>query len=239
MSQVDCVNFLAFIQIAVAFDFGLLCLHGSHLFKDLHRDFLVGFRSNTAGTADSANAILTELKYKQGINIKVRKELLRRWVNRLTYLTDTQQANWSKYVYVGLCGGLYALLALLLIGMSGSAHDPMLRDFLLVSGEVFFVYEFIIVYQIGKIRTNRISIVTLIKKSIFLIAVLALVWIFTFNGWYFKYFSNFHIPFIVLLFAIVYFPVFVYVWKMWDLKREIAKAKMECEKAVGKASDAP
>ncbi|MDE6310857.1 MAG: hypothetical protein K2L96_03470 [Muribaculaceae bacterium] len=232
MTLMDCVNLLAFIQIAVAFDFGLLYLHNSHLLKSLHGDFIYGHRNRVEPTTCCACDILKDLKYKHGFSVKIRRGSLKRWVDRLTFLTDVQQANWSKYVYLGLCGGLYSLLSLVLIGVTGSSYDPEIRNFLLVSGEVFLVYEFFIVYQIGKVRTNGISVIPLVKKAILLIVIMGIVGVFVYNGWYFKFFSSFRKTYIVLLFSIVYFPIFVYLWKMWELNRNIAKAKKECERWI-------
>ena len=232
MTLTDCVNLLAFIQIAVAFDFGLLYLHNSHLLKDLHRDFIDGHRNRVESTACCACDLIDDLKYKAGYREKIRRSSLRKWVDRLKFLTDVQQANWSKYVYLGLCGGLYSLLSLVLIGVTGSSYDRMVRNFLLVSGEVFLVYEFFIVYQIGKVRANGVSIIPLVKKSILLIVIMGFVGVFAYNGWYFKFFSSFRKTYIVLLFSIVYFPIFVYLWKMWELNRNITKAKKECERWI-------
>lgn len=237
MSQVDCVNLLAFIQIAVAFDFGLLCLTDTHIFKNLHVDLLNELGNKVRPTRESLENKIEQLKSSNNqYQRKMQKPELEAKLRKLMYLVDSQQANWGKYGVLGLIAGIYGMLALLIIGLKGSSIDVFFRDFLLISAQLLLIWEGIALYQIGKIQSSQIPKMVMMKKLIEIMGIIILAGIMTAFDWSFRIFSNFQLPFIILTIVIVYLPVFVYLWKVFRQKRMIDKAEKDCKEALSKNS---
>lgn len=233
MSQIDCVNLLAFIQIAVAFDFGLLCLKDSHVFRELHVDLLNEMGNKVRPTQESIERKIEEIdnnknKYQQ----KTLKPYLKRMLARLRYLVDSQQANWGKYSVIGLSAGIYAMLALLIVGLKGSSIDSFLKDFLLISAQFLLIWELVALHQIGKIQSSQIPKMVIMKKFIVIVGIIIIAGGLSTLDWSFRIFPNFQLPFILLTIIIVYLPLFVYIWKVFRQKWMINSVEKECKKAL-------
>ncbi|MDE7347614.1 MAG: hypothetical protein K2N48_12860 [Muribaculaceae bacterium] len=237
MSQVDCVNLLAFIQIAVAFDFGLLCLKDTHIFKDLHVDLLNELGDKVRPTRESLENKIEQLK--NGSNQyqrKTQKPELEAKLRKLMYLVDSQQANWGKYGVIGLSAGIYGMLVLLIIGLKGSSMDSFFRDFLLIFAQSLLIWEGIALYQIDRIQSSQIPKMVMMKKLIVILGIIIFAGVMTAFDWSFRIFPNFQLPFIILTIVIVYLPVFVYLWKVFRQKRMIDEAEEDCREALRKNS---
>lgn len=235
MSQIDCVNLLAFIQIAVAFDFGLLCLKDTHIFKDIHVDLLNELGDKVRPTREELEEKIEQLKSgRNKYQNKTQKPELEARLRKLMYLVDSQQANWGKYGVIGLSAGIYGMVALLIIGLKGSSLDAFFRDFLLISAQLLLIWEGIALYQIGKIQSIQIPKMVMMKKLIVIIGIIILAGILTAFDWNFRIFPNFQLPFILLTIVIVYLPVFVYLWKVFRQKRMIDEAEKDCKEVLRK-----
>ena len=156
MSQIDCVNLLAFIQIAVAFDFGLLCLKDTHIFKDIHVDLLNELGDKVRPTREELEEKIEQLKRgRNKYQNKTQKPELEARLRKLMYLVDSQQANWGKYGVIGLGAGIYGMLTLLIVGLKGSSMDAFFRNFLLIFALLLLIWEGVSLYQIGKIQSSQ------------------------------------------------------------------------------------
>ena len=238
MSQVDCVNLLAFIQIAVAFDFGLLCLGDTHIFKELHVDLLNEMGNKVSPTIERIENKIAEIdSNKNKFKKKTQKPYLKALLSKLLYLVDSQQANWSKYGFIGLIAGIYGILALLVIGLKGSSMDAFFKDFLLISSQLLLIWEVFCLYQISRIQASQIPKMVMMKKLVIIIGLIILAGAFSFFDCCFRIYPNFQLPFIILTIIIVYLPVFVYVWKVFRQKWKIDKAEKACEKILNQISE--
>lgn len=236
MSQVDCVNLLAFIQIAVAFDFGLLCLKDSHIFRELHSDLISEMGNKVYPTQKSLERKIEEIKNgKNKFSKKNHQPYLERNLAMLRSLVDSQQANWGKYTILGLCAGIYGLIALLVIGMSGSSIDSFFNDFLLISAQLLLFWEFIALIRIGKNSTTNLSKMTILKKLVTILALVVLAAVAAIMDWSLRIFPNFQLPFILLTICVVYLPFFVFAFKVGCQKRKIDKAEKDCLEALRKS----
>ncbi len=233
MSQVDCVNLLAFIQIAVAFDFGLLCLGDTHMFKALHSDLIEEMGNKVKPTREEIEKRINEIKNGRNQYQKVtQKPYLEEKLARLRFLVDSQQANWGKYGIIGLIAGIYGILSLLVIGLKGSSIDYFFKDLLLISGQLLFVWEVVVLYQISKIQSSQIPRMVMMKKLIIIFAIIILAGVCAILDLSFRIYPNFQLPFIIQTIIIVYMPVFVYLWKVFHQKRMIEEAEESCKEAL-------
>lgn len=235
MSQIDCVNLLAFIQIAVAFDFGLLCLKDTHIFKDIHVDLLNELGDKVRPTREELEEKIEQLKRgRNKYQNKTQKPELEARLRKLMYLVDSQQANWGKYGVIGLGAGIYGMLTLLIIGLKGSSMDAFFRNFLLIFALLLLIWEGVSLYQIGKIQSSQIPKIVMMKKLIVILGIIIIAGVLSFFDWIFWILPNFQVPFIILTIIIVYLPVFVYLCKVYCQKRKIDAAERECKEALRK-----
>lgn len=228
-----CANLLAFIQIAVVFDFGLLYLNDTHILTQMFSSFRKEMRQRVGGCMDECDEISRKLK-KRAANIKfnICAEKIRASRNKLDALVDpTGNIPWGKYAALGLYAGTYGLLCLIIVGAlgGGGGTDCFKQDFLIVSAQVIFIMEIITLCQMHSMEKSNPSIVKMLKKTKDLIVILVVVGIIAFFDCTIHLFPDFETPFFWSTILIVYFPFIVILARVWWAYRQIHNVVKECE----------
>lgn len=107
----------------------------------------------------------------------------------------------------------------LLIGVENCRIEDYIHNFLLISGEIILVYQVINLLQLYRISNNKISIVKVISKLLWLCCILIVSAVMAWVGCYWKFFPSFNLPFVLMTSVIVYFPFLVYGFRVlivWD-----------------------
>ena len=226
----DFINLLAFIQIAVAFDFGLIYLSESHILNNIIISFLSEIKESYEPKLKTARLISERTYRHKELRIRKKRAELIDVVNNIDFILNPENIRWDKYAYTGIFSGVYGLLALLCIGLKGCRYDSHIIDFLLISGEVILLYQFITLIQLSNVKNKSISYVKVLYKMIWLFAVLALSAIMVLLGFYLKFFSGFNAPLVIMVTGIVYFPVIVYATRILIVWCKIKVKISQCEK---------
>ncbi|MDE6770401.1 MAG: hypothetical protein K2J78_11825 [Muribaculaceae bacterium] len=236
----DCINLLAFIQIAVAFDFGLVYLSNTHIFTNILDSLLEEMKVSCARLIKKAHTVCEQDRGYKGLAVRAKRAELIEVINNLEFLLDPQNVRWDKYAYTGIYSGVYGLLCLLLIGLKECRIDEFIHNFLLISGEIILIYQFINLIQLSRISNKKISVVKILYKGVWLCGILGLSVIIALTGFYWKIFQSFNLPFVLITICIVYFPFFVYAYrilKVWyTIKSKISKCEAllkELENCIG------
>lgn len=234
------VNLLAFIQIAVAFDFGLVYLSNSHIFTNILNSFLAEMEKAARPTLGEAQDLYNRTDHHRQLKVRAKRAELADVINNLKYLLDPANIRWDKYAYTGIYSGVYGLLCLLLIGLKDCRIDSFIQNFLLISGEVILFFQFLNLIQLSGISNRQISVIKVMRKMLWLGIILVVCALMVVTGIYSRILQSFNLPFVLLTISIVYFPFLVYgyrIFKVWcTIKRKTSKCASlvtQLEEAVG------
>lgn len=222
-------NLLAFFQIAVAFDFGLLFISGTHIFSTIHTSLLQEMNDKCESVVLEAEGICEKtLNTTEECVIRERVNMVELLDKLYSHLTP-RYAIWNKYSYLGLFSGIYGLLCLFVIGIFGCKYQNELSAFLLISGEITILFQIRSLIQLRKSSDKPLSTLgvgsRLFALIIFYIFSLAMAW----SGIYFKFFSDFETPFLTLSILIVYMPILVYVGRIFIYWLKYVRITYACE----------
>lgn len=230
----DSVNLLAFIQIAVAFDFGLVYLSNTHIFTSILNSFLTELSDRNRAVIKEADNLCEANKHSHDIGIRKNRSILVEDANSLKYLLNSGNVRWEKYAYTGIYSGVYGLICLFLIGLSHCEFDEGIRNFLLISGEFILAFQFLNTVQLSRIAETKISIVKIIERLWWLLGILTLSFLMVCYDVYFHFWKGFDFPFVVLTTIIVYFPIWVYLWRLLRIRYKVMLISHRCRDTINK-----
>ena len=231
----NCANLLAFIQVAVAFDFGLVFFKDSNTMKYIHSSFMEELRAKYKGIIQKATKLIeTEIP---GINDRQREHraILEDALKVLKTKTDSKQGNWGKYAYLGLFGGIYGLVCLLGIGMFdlfGDEFNSILQAFLLMSAEAILLIDAVAVFGLHFMENKDASMTKILGKTAWLIPILIVTFICSWNNWTIGFFDTFELPFLWFMVIIIAFPIVVFTVKIILAVCSIRTAARKCKEAA-------
>ena len=198
MSGIECINLLAFIQIIIAFDFGLYYLDNKHVLTEIYRKYQKDLKLSVREVLSRANDIRTESLKSEDNECILNSAYLEKAYHRLKYLTDENQLDLEGCGFIGLYAGLYGFLCLFCIGMFGSQHEALVKTYILVTSQIVLAIELFIsgynLYQedCRKYSRNLWSNIRFIFFiTLFVVAIVSF-------DWTYKFFSEFEFPFVVI-----------------------------------------
>lgn len=231
----NCANLLAFIQVAIAFDFGLVILRESHIMKDIHTSYMKEMGKKYENITQTATKLLNQRIENITDRQREHRAALDEALKILKVKTDKNQGNWGKYAYLGLFGGIYGLICLLGIGMFdvvSESFNRTLRSFLLISAEWILAMGVLSVCQIHFMESKNASVTKILKKTVFLFFCLLVIFVFSYYDWSFGVFESFEIPFLWFTILIVSLPILVFAVKISWVTYSIKKAANACQEAI-------
>lgn len=230
----NCANLLAFIQVAIAFDLGLVYLNNSHILKGIHKSMLGDLKYNHRIGIERAERLIKQTDGLKNKDIRMLRLGVTEALSLMKTKLDPDSGKWGKYAYLGLFGGIYGLICLLVIGMFNMfdpSYDKVLRTFLLFTAELILAMEVLSIIQISAIEKGRTSTYKVAKKMAYLIVLLAGTYICAEYDLGYGYFVSFEKPFIWFTVIIVYLPVFVYAFMMAVCQFQIWMVSKKCNHA--------
>lgn len=144
MSEIECVNLLAFIQFTIAFDFGLYYLDDKHALTKIYRKYQMDLRASVQAILQRADETIKESLKSEDEECILKSAYLDKAYRRLKYLTDENQLNLEGCGFIGLYAGLYGFLCLFCIGIFGCQHDTIIKTYILVSSQIILFLELLI-----------------------------------------------------------------------------------------------
>lgn len=234
------INILPFIQIAIAFDFGLVYISGDHVMSVINKQVRNELYNKYAGTIREAEAVQKKYENIHNHRVNVSRARLKNELNSLLVSINPDSAGWGKYAHLGASAGLFGLLTLFVIALTSGNHDGLLHDFLLISAEFTLCYQLITLIQMYKIKGGKISYIKgLVKVFQYLILIL-IAFLLAAVGLNVEFWTNFNRTFVIASIIIVYLPLLVYMVNICIAIRQIGKINDKCKNAIsdffGKAS---
>ena len=231
----NCANLLAFIQVAVAFNFGLVFFKDSNVMKDIHVSFMTEMSVKHRKVLKEATDLLEKDIEGETENQRDYRYDLEDALNGLLMKTNPNQGNWGKYAYLGLFGGIYGLICLLAIGMFdlfSETFTGILQTFLLISAEVILAIGILSICQLHFMEEKSTSTTKILKKTAVIMLILAVVFGFSCLDWTYGFFDSFELPFLWFTVIIVTLPILVFAVKIILVAYGIKQASKKCQEAA-------
>ena len=228
MSEIECVNLLAFIQFTIAFDFGLYYLDDKHALTKIYRKYQMDLRASVQAILQRADETIKESLKSEDEECILKSAYLDKAYRRLKYLTDGNQLNLEGCGFIGLYAGLYGFLCLFCIGIFGCQHDTIIKTYILVSSQIILFLELLIsVYNFTQGDCKKYSRNTWANIKLIIFIILFAGGISTFDLAY-RCFPEFELPFIVISLIVLLFPLLLFVGYI-IISRIVVKAlKRKC-----------
>lgn len=113
MSEIECVNLLAFIQFTIAFDFGLYYLDDKHALTKIYRKYQMDLRASVQAILKRADETIKESLKSEDEECILKSAYLDKAYRRLKYLTDENQLNGRVWLYRSICGIVWIFMFVL------------------------------------------------------------------------------------------------------------------------------
>lgn len=174
MNDMSLVNLLAFVQVAVVFNFGLFFLRRRNTFSDVKMEFLDYLNAYKEGYSQRAKNIIEEQNENDSYATILEKENVNTYYNRIEYLTKEEDQDYLVLPCVGLFSGVYSLLFLLIVGLEGWMFEDKTYNMLLLMAQVVL---FMNLYSCFKLRKdgNEMMVRRQIIKHVALFFILGLL----------------------------------------------------------------
>lgn len=230
MEGLDCVNLLAFVQIAVAFNFGLFYLKENNSLTILHKNYQKDLMTLAQDTINSADQTLIDAKSCKDRECRTSCARLEECVKKLKYMTD-KGTKWDEYAFLGLYAGVYGLFCLFFIGWAGCQHEPFAQRYLLIIAQFCIFFEILLWIRICVEEDNHITSVSAYRDILILTMIISVGAIFAFFDWTFKVFPEFETPFVISL-IVVYFPIFAFIANALYERCRVKWLNRRCKKKI-------
>lgn len=207
MSGIECINLLAFIQLLVTADITLFFLDENGYLAKLYKKFIEELDKKASGTLKEASRsehqALRGLVSPEGRKIIAK---MRRYVDRIKFLTG-RTPDYDGWSMLGLYGGIYGVVCLILIGLTHSSLDFYQKEFILVFAQIVLLLQFIIILRLIALKSqyqrNIVRIIMLVTGTIFATALIV------FFDTKFDFFHTFENPFVIFSVLILFMPYIV------------------------------
>lgn len=234
MSEIECVNLLAFIQFTIAFDFGLYYLDDKHALTKIYRKYQMDLRASVQAILQRADETIKESLKSEDEECILKSAYLDKAYRRLKYLTDGNQLNLEGCGFIGLYAGLYGFLCLFCIGIFGCQHDTIIKTYILVSSQIILFLELLIsVYNFTQGDCKKYSRNTWANIKLIIFIILFAGGISTFDLAY-KCFPEVELPFIVISLIVLLFPLLLFVGYIIISRIVVKAVKRKCKRRIQK-----
>lgn len=234
MSEIECVNLLAFIQFTIAFDFGLYYLDEKHALTIMYRKYQMDLRASVQAILQRADETIKESLKSEDEECIFKSAYLDKAYRRLKYLTDENQLNLEGCAFIGLYAGLYGFLCLFCIGILGCQHDTIIKTYILVSSQIILSLELLIsVYNFTQGDCKKYSRNTWANIKLIIFIILFAGGISTFDLTY-KCFPEFELPFIVISLIVLLFPLLLFVGYIIISRIVVKVQEIKCKHHIQK-----
>lgn len=208
MKNLAVVNFLAIIQIFVAFDFGLFFLDERHSLTKVYRNYKRNLKAAHRRFQRSATAYLWhgEKFVKEGRRTSVEyREILgkvKKYLSKFNDHVSEGKINFKEWAFLGLYSGVYGLICLFFLCFSKCERSFFAESVILVCAELTLIAEAIIILKLifgerdGGLRNARRN-VTIIVLGLML-ALILVYFDLTLNV-----FDSFEVPFLFSMLIVI------------------------------------
>ncbi|GFI35599.1 hypothetical protein IMSAGC014_02120 [Bacteroidaceae bacterium] len=227
MSEIDCVNLLAFIQFIVAFDFGLYYFDDKHTLAKIYRKYQSDLRSSTQAILTLADDKIKATLNSDNEECMLKGAYLDKTYRRLKYLTDEGRLL-EGCGFIGLYAGLYGFLCLFCIGIFKSQYDAPAKAYILVISQIILAVELLIaIYNFIQEDCSKYSRNIWSNIRLIICIILFAAGLLYFDCTY-KFFSEFELPFTVISLLVLLFPFILFVGHIVVTRIVVNILKLRC-----------
>lgn len=137
----DLVNLLAFVQVAVVFNFGLFFLKRQNTYSDVKEEFLRYLNAFKDGYSQNAKNIIDTPVENDSTELAIEREYVKTYYDRLRFLTLDEDKDYLMLPCMGLFSGFYSLLFLFIVGIEGWTYEEKSINLLLVMSQLVLVMD--------------------------------------------------------------------------------------------------
>lgn len=148
MGGLSLVNLLAFVQVAVVFNFGLFFLRRQNTYSDVKKEFLNYLKAYKDGYSENAKNAIENRIENESSEISIEREYVNKYYGRLEFLTKEEDHDYLVLPCVGLFSGIYSLLFLLIIGIDGWYYEDKTYNMLLLISQIVLIMNFVSYFKL-------------------------------------------------------------------------------------------
>lgn len=137
----DLVNLLAFVQVAVVFNFGLFFLKRQNTYSDVKEEFLRYLNAFKDGYSQNAKSIIDAPIDNESTELAIEKEYVKTYYNRIRFLTLDEDKDYLMLPCMGLFSGFYSLLFLFIVGIEGWTYADKATNLLMLMSQLVLVMD--------------------------------------------------------------------------------------------------
>lgn len=139
-AQLNYANLLAFVQVGVALNFGLLFLTRRNVLKDVYKEFQCYLKAISNECINYAQGHLEQIGPMSNEDKRKQKASVNRCLNKLKYIFN-RELDTPHLSCWGVYSGLYGFMFLYIVGMLNWRYDFFLLDLLIVQAEIVCILE--------------------------------------------------------------------------------------------------
>lgn len=229
MTGIDCVSFLALIQLMVAFDFGLFYLDEKHQLVKLYTSYKQGLQSQTGKFLQSVDDLLNQSKCSKEDECIVESAYLSENSNRLRYFLR-EGVVYDGWAFLGFYGGIYGLICMFFLCLFKCDSEYFAQTYILICAQLIAVIDLLILWRMSRMSRQPMNR-SILHNTVIILGVLIVAWLLSFFGLTIEWFSSFEKPFVFTL-GIIALPILVFVYYIIKCQINIWMLKRKCKKNI-------
>lgn len=144
-------NLLAFVQVGVAMNFGLLFISGKNILKDIYREYQSYLKAISSECINYATEQMKLVEVTGDEEKRKQKASVRKCLNKMNHIFSRQLVCPHLSCW-GVYSGLFGFVFLYVVGMLNWKFDSFLLDLLIVQAEVVLLLEIFAWIRLGNRR---------------------------------------------------------------------------------------
>lgn len=227
MSEIECINLLAFIQFIIVFDFGLYYFDDKHILNKIYRKYKLDLQTSSRLVLDRINELLNKSLSSDSEECKVLSGYLDKAYCRLKYLIDESNFKLEGCGFIGLYAGFYGFLCLFGIAMFGSRYETSAKDYILITAQIIFVIELLISWYNYQDDCSKYSRNLWSNIRFCILITLFIIGCVEFDCIY-RCFAEFELPFVIISLIVLLYPLILFIGHIMVSRIEISILKIKC-----------
>ncbi len=229
MPGMDCVSFLALIQLMVAFDFGLFYLDEKHQLIKLYNSYKQDLQSQNRRFLQSVDSLLNESLSSEEEQCILQSAYLFENSNRLKYKLR-EGVVYDGWSFLGFFGGVYGLICMFFLCLFKCESEYFAQTYILICAQLIAIIDLLILWRMSRMSRQPMSR-NILHNTVIILGLLILTWFLSFFELTIEWFTSFEKPFLLSL-GIIALPILVFVYYLIKCQINIWILKIKCNKNI-------
>lgn len=230
MTGIDCVSFLALIQLLVAFDLGLFYLDENHQLTKFYQLFRQNLHSQADSVLSTSKSAIEKSAQSSNEKCRIHGAYLIEKHGVLSNIVSGGKIDFDGWAFLGLYGGIYGLICMFFVGLFKCEAESFAQMYILICAQIIIVIQATIILRMCLMSPQRLKR-NILHNTFIILGILIVSCLLSFYGLTIKIFAGFELPFVISM-IIVAMPIIAFIGYVLYCQIRVLYLKWHCTRHI-------